>query len=205
MTIVRLKNDDLVLHSPTRPDDSLVSGLKALGKVKFIVGPCVMHTTYLLNWKTLFPEAEILVAPRTGKRIPSLKGIKELSDQNPIAPDELKQKLMHGHTSRETLFLHIPSKTLIATDLIYNIGKTSDLLEQWYYRLYRAFGKPAVCNYHRKYFRDTHAAWAVFQEIFNWDFDRVIMSHGEIIEKNGKSEFIRVWSEFFKNYYGIEA
>lgn len=201
MTIVRMNNGEILIHSPIAPDDALVSSINALGKVGFIIGPCVMHNTYLMAWKNIYPEAKLCVAPSTNKRVPDIKNYIELNDRTPVSSADFKQKLMVGHKSRETLFLHVASKTLIATDLIYNIQRNSDFLERVYYRLFDAYGRPSICKYHQKFLRDENSFWAALDEVSEWDFDRVIMSHGEIIDINGREQFIDTWKSFRAKYF----
>jgi len=170
--------------------------LQNLGPVEFIIGPCVKHNSFLLDWSNLFPKAHLQIAPKTSIRVPELSRFKNLDDSQPVYPSDLKQKLMLGHKSYETLFLHDKSRSLIATDLIYNIGSDSDLLEQLWYLVFGAFGNPGVLRYHRKLIKDPKAFRESLDHVLTWDFDRIIMSHGHIIEHDAKNTFARVWEPF---------
>jgi hypothetical protein len=44
----------------------------------------------------------------------------ELTDDAPLAPDDVEQVLIAGHRNYETLFLHKATRTLVVTDLVYN-------------------------------------------------------------------------------------
>ena len=39
MTVIRLKNGDIWLHSPIKPSDNLLSEIKQLGEVKHLIAP----------------------------------------------------------------------------------------------------------------------------------------------------------------------
>ena len=47
MTIIKLKNDKLFLHSPTKLNPRLIEQIDNLGKVAFIVAPNKLHHLFL--------------------------------------------------------------------------------------------------------------------------------------------------------------
>ena len=44
-------------------------------------------------------------------------------------------------------------------------------------------------NFHRKYLKDKAAFQKSIDHILGWDFDRIIIAHGNIVEINGKAVF----------------
>lgn len=195
MTIVRLSDGGVLVHSPVRHHERVVEAVRAIGPVRFIVGPCVMHTTFLRPWHALFPDAKLVVAPRTQRRIASFAGVPELDDNAPLAPDDLEQVYMDGHTNRETLFLHKWSRTLIATDFVYNIGANTGLGEAAWLRIAGVRNPLGVTRQTRKGVRKPDAFAPKLERLLSWDFDRLIMSHGDVIERGGKAALARVWSK----------
>ncbi len=57
MTIVRLPDGRLWVHSPTEPTTELCREIRALGPVGFLVSPSRLHTTWLLAWQRHWPDA----------------------------------------------------------------------------------------------------------------------------------------------------
>ena len=43
-------------------------------------------------------------------------------------------------------------------------------------------------------FRDKTAARGFVERVLDWDFDRIIISHGDLIESEGKDIFRRAYS-----------
>ena len=68
MTVIRLQNGGLWVHSPIKPSDNLLFEIKQLGEVKHLIAPNVLHYSYINEWHELFPEAEVWLASGVQKR-----------------------------------------------------------------------------------------------------------------------------------------
>ena len=124
MTIVRLKNGDLLLHSPTRFTLDLARAVVALGPVRHLVAPNIAHWTFLAEWQRAYPGATTWAAPGLRERAQVRRsGVRldhDLSDEAPANwADEIEQGVVPGGAGfREVYFFHRPSRTLILTDLV---------------------------------------------------------------------------------------
>lgn len=194
MTVIRTNSGKIFIHSPISLSKGLEREIADLGEVEYIIGPNVMHNTFLSDWRKCYPNAEIFVAPKASKRNFSLKLFPILDDGNPICPETFDQQLVAGHRNYETIFLHKQTRTLIATDMAYGINRRADILEKiWLYSA--GVRMPmGVTSYCRNKIFDNAAFKASFQKVLAWEFDRVIMSHGEVLEKNAKRIFADLWS-----------
>src|SRR5690349_9534760 len=63
MTVIRLSDGSLVVHSPLEGNAHLTYELTAIGDVKYIVAPSKMHDLYLEDWLMRFSEARLLHSP----------------------------------------------------------------------------------------------------------------------------------------------
>ncbi len=136
------------------------------------------------------------MAPKTLKRVPELSGFPELSDDRPVCPNEFQQCLMTGHRNYETIFFHQSTKTLIVTDLAYSIANRADLLEKIWLRAFGVKNPLGITTYQKKKVFEPSKFKISLSKVLAWDFDRVIVCHGDIIEKGGKSLFQEIWQEF---------
>ncbi|TPI48018.1 hypothetical protein FJW05_08105 [Mesorhizobium sp. B2-9-1] len=68
MTILRLRNGDLVLHSPTALTPALRTAVDLLGPVRFLVAPNSLHYWWIPDWKVAIPDAEVLAVRGLQKR-----------------------------------------------------------------------------------------------------------------------------------------
>ncbi len=127
MTVVRLADGALWLHSPTRFDAGLHRAIAALGPIRHLVAPNIAHWTYLKDWQAQCPEALTWAAPnlreRRQVRRSGLRVDRILEDAAP--PDwaaDLRQVVVPGGFGfREVAFFHGASRTLILTDLVLNL------------------------------------------------------------------------------------
>jgi hypothetical protein len=68
MTVVRLSNGDLFLHSPIKFDRRLANGLLGLGTVRHLVSPNQFHYAHIGEWAKAFPDAVSWASPRVRQR-----------------------------------------------------------------------------------------------------------------------------------------
>lgn len=97
MTIIRLRNGDLLLHSPTRYSPELARVIEELGTIRHLVAPNVAHWTFVAEWQRAFPQAVMWAAPGLGNRAQvrasGLRIDRELGDD---APAEWAAELQQG-------------------------------------------------------------------------------------------------------------
>jgi hypothetical protein len=123
MTIVRIKKDDLFIHSPTPLTDSLKVEVAKIGEVRHIVAPNRIHYWWVPEWHTAFPGADIWLAPRireqAGGRIDFAAS--ELAGETGYPWDgQIMTLPVAGNFMTEVEFFHRASRTLILTDFIEN-------------------------------------------------------------------------------------
>ena len=126
MTVIRLKSGDILLHSPTRPTDSLHRDIESLGSVRHLVAPNPFHWSFVREWKALCPAARVWAAEGTRERwLVRLKGPAidaEIADTPPADwAGDLETIMIRGRVFRELAFFHRATRTAILTDLIANL------------------------------------------------------------------------------------
>jgi hypothetical protein len=68
MTVVRLSNGDLFLHSPIKFDESVAKELQELGRVRHLVSPNQFHYAHIGEWVRAFPETISWASPGVRRR-----------------------------------------------------------------------------------------------------------------------------------------
>ena len=68
MTVVRLSDHDLLLHSPIKFDQKLAKELDGLGTVRHLVSPNQFHYAHIGEWARAFPETISWASPRVRRR-----------------------------------------------------------------------------------------------------------------------------------------
>lgn len=126
MTVIRLANGELILHSPTQFSFALKAKLEGLGRVAHLVAPNTAHWMFIKEWQGHYPDAQCWAVPGLGER-PAVQKAELRIDQifADGAPaewlDEIEIVLVRGKGIVEAEFFHRASKTLLLTDLIVNL------------------------------------------------------------------------------------
>jgi hypothetical protein len=188
MTIARLPDRTLWLHSPVAYSPELAVALNELGPTSHIVAPNAMHDTYLEGWFAACPAAQFHGARGFAKFRPDLKFTATLGDEPPAAWSVVFDQLrLHGMPRlNEIVFLHRASRTLILTDLVFNLGADMPLLSRALLRINGCYDCLAVSRLLRTTIKDRAALRASLDRMFAWDFDRVVVSHGRNLEAGAK-------------------
>jgi hypothetical protein len=188
MTVIRLADGSLFLHSPSQLSSKLCAELEALGSVEHIVAPNKIHHLFVSDYATAFPDAKRYAAPGLEKKRPQLDFHFVLE---PAVPEpwsgQIDQVCFQGaNTVNEVVFFHRASRTLLLTDLAFNFQHTNSLWTKFWLKVdgaYRTFGPSRMV---RVLIRDREAARRSMDEVLSWDFDRVIVTHGIVLQQSGK-------------------
>jgi len=188
MTVLRLSGGRLLLHSPVRLDAALQRELDALGRVSFVVAPNRLHHLYAGEVAASYPDARLWVAPGLERKRPDLRIEGVLGDEAPDAwRGEVDQAFFRGRPyENEVAFHHRASRTLLLCDLAFHFGPSAALPTRLLMRLLRSYGRFGPTALDPWLIRDRGAARESLERILAWDFDRVIVAHGDVLETGGR-------------------
>jgi len=201
MTVVRLSNDDLFLHSPIRFDERLARELHRLGTVRHLVSPNQFHYAHIGEWARAFPEAISWASPRVRQRARARHvEIDFTRDLDANAPEEwrgeIDQLLFPGGYFKEIIFFHTASRTLILTDTIINL-ELDKMSEPWrtaarltgMYHPYGQifFGMRLPLLFQRR------KAKAAMEKIHSGQAQRIVLSHGRCFEADANEVVRRIF------------
>jgi Domain of unknown function (DUF4336) len=191
MTVLRVADGSLLLHSPISLSPRLRTQLDSLGPVRHIVSPNKLHHLFLGEALAAYPEARLYVPPGLRERRPEFSGGELLTDVPPRSwGGVLEQIVVRGsRIMQEVVFFHALSRTLIVADLCENFGRHSPLLTRVIARVSRMYGRPRMPPDWQFSFRDRRARRLSFERLFAWDFDRVILAHGALLTAGAKPIF----------------
>ncbi|WP_149540183.1 DUF4336 domain-containing protein [Siccirubricoccus phaeus] len=123
MTVLRLGDGGLWLHSPTRYTGPLGEAIRALGPVRHLVSPGTGHWVHLPSWQRHFPEARVWAPDGVSERAAAagllLGPHGRLGAAAPAAwAGQIAQDMLRGWGFVEIAFHHAPSGTLVLTDTV---------------------------------------------------------------------------------------
>jgi Domain of unknown function (DUF4336) len=191
MTVIRLADGGLFLHSPVRLDPPTRAALDDLGPVRAVVAPSKVHHFFVADYLTAYPEARAYGAPGLAEKRRDLAFHGVLGNEPaPEWRDEIAQHLFQGAAAlNEVVFFHPATGTLLLTDLAFNVARENTAPARVFYWLVGAAGRFGPHRLVRLCIRDRRAARASVETILRWDFDRVVVTHGDVLEHGGRARF----------------
>jgi hypothetical protein len=188
MTVLRLASGGLLIHSPAPLSDELRDALAQLGEVRFVVPASSIHGhLFMEQYQAAYPAAELFSAPGLDRKRRDLAFAGLLgSAPDPRWSQDLDQAAVLGHRFvTEIAFVHRPSGTLIIGDLCFRIGESAPRPMRAVAKATGAYDQARPTPMFRLGLRNRIAARRSLDRILSWDFDRIIVGHGEPIETGG--------------------
>ena len=140
----------------------------------------------------VLPSKEIVVdqtisggsnSPWQGIECLFVDGFKTLS---PSGPDPLE----------EWVFFHAASRTLILTDTAFCFDESSPWLTQVVTKIGGGYKSLSPSLLERVATTDKEPVKTSANQVLQWDFERVIVAHGSIVDRDGKAQFKRGYERF---------
>ncbi|CAE7366198.1 unnamed protein product [Symbiodinium natans] len=197
MAVVRLPDGGLWVHSPVDLDEELRKGLEQLGPVRHIVSPNFEHVKWAAQWKGAFPDATLWGTPGMKDKFPKIPFDVELPSDS-SAPAEWggallmcfadceRTPLLGTPFFNEVIFYHVPSDTLMCTDIFWNYpsGLPSGsalwkfLMDKIYLPFYKRFmvTSPGSLN-------------AVLDAVAEWKPEKLLPCHGRYVPSGAWQQF----------------
>ncbi|WP_035990965.1 DUF4336 domain-containing protein [Leptolyngbya sp. KIOST-1] len=213
MTVVRLGSDELVVISPIQVSEALAGELDALGTVAHIIAPNLYHYRFAAECKAAYPGATFwataglrvkrpelaidraichrqgfanaadAVSPWPGLEYLFFDGFKTLA---PSGPDPLE----------EWVFFHSASRTLILTDTAFCFDESFPWLTQLVTKVGGGYKYLSPSLLERVATTEKAKVKAAVEQVLGWDFERVIVGHGRVVDRDGKAQFKRGYENF---------
>lgn len=194
-TLVTLKSGHKVLISPVKFNDGQLATLKK-SPPQALVAPNKFHHLYIKKAALELGGGTIFVAPGLEKKRPDIEWPVLLSDKTWIYQDELPMLQLQGMPSlNECVFFHKETRTLIVTDLLFNLSGLPEGLKSLPFKLLGTHNRPAISKLILLATKNRKALKQSVQELLEWDFDRLVMAHGSIIETSAKEIFKKAAAE----------
>jgi hypothetical protein len=198
MTVCRLGDGTLWVHSPVSPDRVLLAALGVMdGRVEHVVAPNKLHHLHFAAFAERFPEALRYASPGLPARRPELRFDVVLGDEpRPGWAADLDQCALAGRFwLDEVVFHHRASGTLIVADLLEEGSGEWPFLSRLAARLggiYERHGPPRDMKWALR--RDRPALRRAVERILSWDFDRLVLAHGRLVESGAKDLVARAYA-----------
>lgn len=194
VTVIRLASGELIIHSTAPFDPADTARIRALGSPAWIVEAMRFHDTFSRHGRDIFPDIPFL-AP---------EGFHETVGfpTEPLMPppaaweEEIAVLAVAGNPSYgEHVLLHRPSRTLIVADLAFNFPAQPAWTELLLRLGVGSHHAPGMSRPFRVAITDQDAFRESMETMLSWDFDRVIVGHGDVIESDGHQKISAMLAE----------
>lgn len=193
MTVVRLRAGGLFVHSPVALDAETRAQVDALGEVRAVVAPSLFHHLHVGAWMAAYPKALYFACPGLEWKRTDLAWSGVLGDQpHPIWADDIGQVYFSARRENEVDFYLSRQKVLLCADALLNIST----LDAWSSRIAARLMKnsaPGLGWMEPLMVRDRRLARRQVDRILAWDFDRIILAHGSMIDRDGPAVVRRAY------------
>jgi hypothetical protein len=171
-------------------DDSLAKAINELGDVAYIVAPNRMHHLFLGKCAERYPEARTFGPPGLAEKVPALRVDEVLKDAPPSDwADHFEQLVVQGAPKMsEVVFLHKDTRTLVVSDLFFNIVRPANLRTKFVLTLMGTRGKLAKSRGWSLMTEDKAAFDTSVRKVLDWDFDNLVMAHGDVVAGDARAK-----------------
>jgi hypothetical protein len=196
MTVLRLHDGSLLLHSPLPLTAERRAAVEALGPVAHLYAPSRYHDLRIGEWAAAFPSARLhapsgLVEERSDLRIDRVIG----SAPEPAFLGVVDELLIEGFRLEETVLIYRPTWTLVVADLVHNVGRPEHWWTRFYTRTMGFYDRVAMSRMLRwAAFSDRAAARRSIDELLTRPFDRLIVGHGAPLTAGGREALAAAFS-----------
>ncbi|GAA5938645.1 uncharacterized protein JCM15063_005378 [Sporobolomyces koalae] len=213
-TAIKLESGSVFLAAshPLCPDT--LASISAMGPVKHLVMFDAEHGMHTESYHKAFPEAKLYFPPSATKKWKSNGLLSDTTDvftygegkPDPFEVDtngEIKSAdFTKAHLNEDIAFYHAPTKTMIEADLLMNLPP-----HEQYSKTTQRNSIPFLSKVtpgstaHKKMLwylvsKNKQEMSRASKEVANWDFDRLIPCHGDVIETGGKKAWLDTYADF---------
>lgn len=184
MTVVRLDDGGLWVHSPIELSDEVRAFIENIGgDVAALIAPNKFHYMFIGPWRETYPTAKVFAEEELAKKVPALADAEVLTSSPPaLYARNIDQVVFGGNrTFQEVVFFHKASRSLIFTDLMINLKTDGIKLIPRLFLEFEGVTYPngGIPRLYRWFSNDKDKARAALSVIRDWDPIRVLFCHGE--------------------------
>lgn len=180
-TVLQLK-DRVLIISPIDFTPEQLQKIKNLGPVTDLIAPNQIHNKFIAKATLHFPGATVWGAPGLREKLPTVRWDKVLSqDPWPYEDQITTHRIQGAYKLSEVVFYCKEIKALIVTDLVFNLQNVRGFGAFLILSLFGTYRRFGVSKLIKRYINDKTSFQNSLREILKWDFEQLIMAHGEIV------------------------
>jgi len=194
MTVVRLQDGSLWVHSPISPTRELIEELQNLGTVRYVVAPNKSHHLFFLEFLEAFPSAQGYIAAGLELKRPDLSRFPQISSEAPWR-SEIEGFFIEGlPILNETVWFHIDTGTLVITDILFCFAETNRGIAALVSKLLGVRGKLGMSRTMKLAVKDKQALAKSVLPLLALPVQRVMVAHDQIITEQPAAKLVQAFA-----------
>lgn len=181
-TLIQYAPGQIMILSPTRFSESDKTQIRELGNISWLVSPNPFHHLFLRPAQEAFPTARLAGPVETARKRENLKFdlLFEGHGPWPWTSSTLTFRLTARRPLHEEfVFFHTPSKTLVVTDLLFNLQSEATGVQHFFRKLNNVDRGLAMSRLSQLTFNDRKALKNTLLQILDLKPANLIVAHGE--------------------------
>ncbi len=185
VTLLRLRDGRVVIHSSAPFTTEDIAAIRRFGKPAWLLDATLLHDTFAKEGRAAFPDLPYLAPDGFTKAsgIPT----EPLGSPPSDWKDEIDVLKLDGNRMNEHALFHRPSATLVVADVFFSFPSETrgwaGFFVRHIMRLPRLFG---ISVFFRMTIRDRQAFKSSMQALLQWNFDRLVVAHRESLDRDAK-------------------
>lgn len=184
MTTAIRTSRGIVLIAPGKETAHHEAQLEQFGRVTDIVAPNLYHHESIHMAQKAFPQATIWGVEGLRAKRPDVAWDKVLTTDNWHYGDEIEIKEIKGTKLNEMVFFHPKSKTLVVTDLFFNLLHPKGLGAWIILSIFGTYKKFGISSFYMRGVHNLEEFKSSLKEILKFDFQTIVMAHGEPLQQD---------------------
>ena len=195
-TVIRLADGSVFLHCPGPIEPSGFQEIEKLGDVRHVVAANLFHHLYVKPALTRFESARFYAPSGFEEKVSDLAYETLAADAPEAWANDLDQLAIEGAPNlNEIVFVHRASRTLLLTDLCFNMQHSDSWITRVVMRVTGSYGHFGPSRLARFFMKDKPAVKACVEQLLELDFDRIVVTHGEILDSGGRQALQAAFAE----------
>ena len=162
-----------------------IAAIRSLGEPAWLIDATLFHDSFAREGRRAFSGLPYL-APRGFDKVSGV-ATEELDPAPAAWANQLDVLRLDGVRANEHVFFHRASRTLIVCDLFFNFGPTAPAWTRWSARhVMRLRDGMGMSVFFRLMIRDRAALAQSLRRMMEWNFERVIVGHGDLIPSDAR-------------------
>lgn len=190
--LVATREQQLLISPVCTAEEASQIGVEPLA----LIAPSLLHHRHLAAAIERYRPVALWGPPGLAERKPELGRVYMFGIDAWPYDDQLEFVVIEGAPKRnEVVLFHRASRTIYTADLFFHIREPEGRLAPLAFRMMGIHRRFAAARMWRRWITDRTAFTRSIDEILAWDFERIVIAHGDVVEHDARARFVAALRE----------